>query len=157
MGRTSLTSVEVDLYSIRLCVQSGLNANGWGGEVLVKLANNGWPKAEEIVPPVIYVAFDESAVAGYELGSNGKRRDVTLRIYANNDPVRYSLAEEIMDMFRDGVIAPLAFITGNEASPAASGTYALDSVRWKPVPMPSTAADVDKWRATVNATIRRAE
>jgi hypothetical protein len=157
MGRTTLTTAEIDLYSIRLCVQSGLNANGWGGAVPVKLASNGWPKADEIVPPVIYVAFSESTIAGYELGSNGKRRDVTLEIYAHNDPTRYSLAEEVTNMFRDGVVTPLAFVTGNEASPAANGVYAIDGVRWRLVPMPSTAADVDKWRARVQATIRRAE
>lgn len=155
MGRTSLTTVEKDLYSMRLLVQSGLASHGWTFNV--KLANNGWPTADEITPPVVYVGFDGSAVAGYELGSNGKRRDVVYEIYATNDPMRYSVAEEIMDLFRDGLVYPLAFVTGSEASPAADGTYYIDSARWRPVPMPSTAADVDKWRAKVFVSLRRAE
>lgn len=155
MGRYSLSTAEIDLYSIRLCVQSGLASGGWNFPV--KLANNGWPVGSEIKPPIVYIGFDESAVAGVELGSNGKRRNVVIEVYASNDPMRYSVAEDIINLFRDGKVAPLAFVTGSESSPAADGVYNVDTVRWRSVPVPASAADVDKWRAKVFATIRRSE
>lgn len=155
MGRYSLTTAEVDLYSIVYSVQSGLDANGWN--LSVKKATNGWPTSDEITPPVVYIGYGRNAVAGIELGSNGKSREVFAYIYAANDPQRMSLAEEITDMFRDGVVAIHAFTTGNESTPAVTGWYEVDEVSWRPLTMPSNATDVDKWRATVSAVIRRAE
>jgi hypothetical protein len=155
MPRTTLSSAEIDAYSIRLLVQSGLNDAGWVGDVPVKLATNGWPTADKITPPVVYIEFGDSAVAGVELGSNGESRIVYHTIYATNAPSRDSLATDIMDMYVAGKIAPLAFVTGSEASPAADGTYQVDSVKWRPVPAPASAANVDKWRAVVIAAIKR--
>lgn len=156
-GPTSLTTAEIDLASVRLCVQSGLAANGWTGtrSVQVKIAQNGWPVAEEIVPPVVYVDLGPSAVAPYELGSHGKERDFFLYVIAHNNPTKISLAEEITNLFRDDKVSPLAFVTGNETSPASTGIYLIDSVGWRPTPMPATATDKDKWRATVAVTLRR--
>jgi len=156
-GPLSLNNAEIDLYSIRLCVQSGLAANGWTStrSVPVKLANNGWPTAEAITPPEVYVAFGENKRAGIALGSHGKERDVNLFIFAHNDPTKIALAEEITNLFRDDQVAPLAFVTGNETSPARVGSYEIDAVGWRPTPMPATATQADKWRATVAVTLRR--
>lgn len=155
-GPNSLAAANVDLYSVRLCVQSGLAAAGWTA-IPVKLATNGWPTADEIKPPVVYVAFGDNSVAGVELGSHGKQRDVNLYIYATNDPMKINLAEEITNLFRDDQVSVLNFVTGRETSPASIDRYAVDEVGWRPVPMPASAGDVDKWRATVRATLRRAD
>lgn len=158
-GPLSLTNAEIDLFSARLCVQSGLAANGWSGTrtVLVKLANNGWPIGEVIEPPVIYVELGPSSVAGIELGSHGKERDFNIYVIATNDPMKIALAEEITNLFRDDQVAPLAFVTGNETSPARAGSYEIDAVGWRPTRMPATATRADKWRATVAVTLRRVD
>lgn len=158
-GPTSPSTAEIDQWSIRLCVQSGLAANGWTGTraVPVKNATNGWPVATEITAPSIYVVLGDTGIAGIELGSHGKERDVNLYVVASNDPMKIRLAEEITNLFRDGKVTPLAFVTGQEASPAANGTYAVDEVGWRPTPMPASATEVDRWRATVRATLRRVD
>lgn len=156
-GPSSLSAAEVDLYSIRLCVQSGLAADGWTGakSVPIKLAQNGWPKPEDITLPSVYVAFGPSDVAGVEMGSHGKARDVRLHIYGNSDPMATRLAEEIVNLFRDDQVSILQFTSGSEVSPPSVGRYEVDEAGWRPVPMPASATDVDKWRALVSVTLRR--
>lgn len=155
-GPTSLSNAEVDQSSIRLCVQSGLAAAGWT-TVPVKLTTNGWPAAKEITPPVIFVDFGDSKVAGIELGSHGKERDVRLYVFATSEPMKIRLAEEVTNLFRDDKVSILNFVTGRETAPASVGRYEVDEVGWRSTPMPSTAVDVDKWRATVSATVRRVD
>lgn len=158
-GPTSPSTAEIDLWSIRLCVQSGLAADGWTGTsaVPVKLATNGWPVGEEITVPAIYVAYGDNDVAGIEMGSHGKERQVRLYIIGSNDPMKTRLAEEITNLFRDERVSILNFVTGNETSPASVGRYQIDSVGWRPTPMPATATDADKWRALVAVTLRRVD
>lgn len=153
------STASIDLYSVRVCVQSGLAANGWTGSraVPVKLASNGWPKAEEITLPSIYVDLGTSNVAGIELGSHGKERAFNLYIYAKNEPMKIDLAEEVVNLFRDGTVHPLAFVTGEEASAPADGSYELDQVGWRPVVMPASSTEVDRHRATVSAIVRRVD
>lgn len=156
-GPSTLSTFEIDKASIRLTVQSGLAANGWTGTsaVPVKLARNGFPVAEEITLPSVYVELDESQVAGWDLGSHGKSRLVFVHIFAKNDGMKERLAEEITNFFRDGTVQPLAFVTGAETSPASTGFYAVDSVGWRSIPMPAQATDADRWRARVRAELRR--
>lgn len=158
-GPTSLSAAEIDLYSVRLCVQSGLAANGWTGTaaVPVKLASNGWPTADEITLPSIYVGFGDQEVAGIELGSHGKARDVDVYIYGKSDPQRMRLAEEVTNLFRDGQVSILDFSNLDNPSPASVDRYTIDEVGWRPVPMPSSAVDVDKWRAIVEVRLRRSD
>lgn len=156
-GPSTLSTAEIDKKSIRLTVQSGLAANGWIGSasVPVKLARNGFPVAEEITAPSIYVELDTSDVAGWDLGSHGKARLVFIHIFATSDDMKERLAEEVTNLFRDGTVKPLAFVTGAETSPASTGFYAVDSVGWRSVPMPASATDADRWRARVRAELRR--
>ena len=158
-GPTSLSAAEVDQYSIRLCVQSGLTANGWTGSnaVPVKLAANGWPKPEAITLPSIHVHVPDGALDSPELGSHGKRREVKLYIFAPNDPSKIRLAEEVTNLFRDGTVSILNFVSGSEVSPASVGRYDVPEVGWRSIPMPTDAAEVDKYRATVSATLRRVD
>jgi len=156
-GPQSLSAALIDQYSIRLCVQSGLASNGWTAErqVLVKHATSMWPIGEEIKPPVVYVQINDSTLAGIELGSHGKQRDVSLHIFATNEPMKVQLAEEIVNLFRDDQVSILNFVTGNETSPESIGRYDVPEVGWRSVPMPASATDVDKWRSVVRATVRR--
>lgn len=158
-GPTTLSTVEVDWLSVRLCVQSGLAANGWTGSnaVPVKLARNGWPKAEAISLPSVHVAMGSTDVAGIEMGSHGKERLVNIYIFGSKDGQQMRLAEEITNFFRDDKVQILAFVSGSEVSPASVGRYELDEVGWRPIPMPSSATEVDRFRATVSATLRRVD
>lgn len=158
-GPTSISTAEVDWLSVRLCVQSGLAANGWTGNyaVPVKLARNGFPAPEAITLPSVHVAPPPSDVAGIELGSHGKSRDFKLYIFGDNDQQQMRLAEEITNLFRDDQVKILAFVSGSETSPAAVGRYAVDEVGWRPIPMPAQATKVDQHRATVSAALRRVD
>lgn len=158
-GPTTLSAVEVDRLSIRLCVQSGLAANGWTGSsaVPVKIARSGWPKPDAITLPSVHVAMGASDVAGVEMGSHGKERLVNIYIFGANDTQQVRLAEEITNLFRDDKVQILEFVSGSEVSPASVGRYELDEVGWRPIPMPAQATEVDRFRATVSATLRRVD
>lgn len=158
-GPSSLSTAEVDWLSVRLCVQSGLAANGWTGSsaVPVKLARNGFPAPEAITLPSVHVGMPPSEVAGIELGSHGKSRDFKLYIFGANDTQQMRLGEEITNLFRDDQVKILAFVSGSETSPAAVGRYELDEVGWRPIPMPAQATEVDRFRATVSAALRRVD
>lgn len=158
-GPTTLSNVEVDWLSVRLCVQSGLAANGWTGSsaVPVKLARNGWPKPEAITLPSVHVAMGSSERAGIELGSHGKERLINIYVFGDRDGQQMRLAEEITDFFRDDKVQILAFVSGSEVSPASVGRYEVDEVGWRPIPMPAQATKVDQFRATVSATLRRVD
>ena len=158
-GPSSLSTAEVDWLSVRLCVQSGLAANGWTGSnsVPVKLARNGWPSPDQITLPSVYVAPPPSDVAGIELGSHGKARDMKIYIFGENDQQQIRLAEEITNLFRDDQVKILEFVSGSEVSPAAVGRFGVDEVGWRPTPMPAQATKVDRFRATVSAALRRVD
>ena len=162
-GPTALSNAEIDLYSTRLSIESGLNANGWT-KVEVNTTRNGWPTAEEITvgqsgSPVaqVYVSFHDNQVVGYELGSHGKSREMFAHIYALNPSVRDRVAEEITNLIRDDGLDTFAFVTGNESAPAATGRLTAEWVRWRPTPMPSNAPLSERFRAVVIADLRRAE
>ena len=162
-GPTAISNVEIDLYSARLSIDSGLNANGWTA-VEVKIAQNGWPTANELTVgqsagPVaeLYVSFLDNQVVGYELGSHGKARDLFVHIYAKNPAARDRLAEEVTNIIRDDGLDIFAFVTGNEPAPSATGRLTAESVRWRQVPMPSSAPLSERFRAVVIADLRRAE
>lgn len=155
-GPTTLSNAEIDIYSVRLAIQSGLNAAGWT-QPHVKLMQNGWPTAMQIQPNDIFVTFADSTVTGVELGSNGKSRELFVYIFGKTPAFRDRLAEEITNLIRDDGLSIFAFVDGTEATPAVVDHMTADDVRWRTVPMPSSAPEIERYRSVVIATLRRIE
>lgn len=151
-GPHELSDAEINEYSIKYHVQSGLTALGW--DVTVDLIRDGWPDNEELSVPGVYVTVNTSEVAGYELGSHGKQIQALAYIYGANDSQRTRLADTIEDQFRD-IVPIYDYIDGNEDSPDISGYFETDSVRWEKIPTLSIVPDKQKWRALVSAFLRR--
>ena len=158
-GPNTLSAAEIDEYSIQHHLQTQLDAAGWS--VPVSLAQDGWPVGEEIVLDEdtrarVYVLVAQGRLAPYELGSHAKRRDAYIHIYADSDPIRVRLAEEITNLIRD-VLPIYAFVTGNEVAPAISAYFATDDVIWRRIPALITAPTTEKFRAVVETTLRRVD
>jgi hypothetical protein len=152
----TLSAAEVDDYSIRYYIQKRLNA--WNWTVAVKDMDEGWPDFDEVALPGVYVDVNRSRdVAGVELGSNGSRLLVVTQIIGQNPAQRTRLAELVEDIFRDTV--PIySFVTGNETDPTPTeGYFITDDVGWQKVPSVYTGSDNQRYRANVNAVLRRAE
>lgn len=158
-GPNTLSAAEIDEYSLQHHLQTQLDAAGWN--VPVTLAQDGWPVNEEIVltdetRARVYVLVAQGRLASYELGSHAKRRDAYIHIYADSDPIRVRLAEEITNLIRD-VVPIYAFVTGNEANPSVAAYFATDSVLWRRIPALITAPTSEKFRAVVETTLRRVD
>ena len=168
-GPSALSTVEIDWYSAKLSITSGLNANGWSQDpksVDVRLVENGWPSDTELalyndahtdLPRVIVLlSMPNNSVAGFELGSNGKKRDLHADIYAYNEALKLRLAEEIVNLVRDDGLKVYDFTTPSSPT-ATTERYAVDELTWRAIPAMSTAPDVDKHRAVVRVVYRRAD
>jgi len=151
-GPSDLSNAEIDQYSIQRYIQSGLDALGWS--IVVHQVTDGWPVYEQIETPGVYVSLEESEVAGIELGSHGKQRQLFVYIYGQNDAQRTRLAETLEDTIRD-IVLIYDFVDGNEANPDVVDQFQTNSVRWEKIPSITTTPDKEKWRSVVTATLRR--
>lgn len=152
-GPLDLSNAEIDQYSIKHYVQSGLAALGWD-TVFVDQVRDGWPVYEEIEVPGVYVLLENGEPAPYELGSHGNGETAHCFIYGENDAQRTRLADTIKDFFRD-TIPIFNFVDGNETSPEINDYFVTDSVRWEKIASTAITPDKEKWRSVVTATLRR--
>lgn len=151
-----LSVAEISEYSIRHYIQNRLTA--WNWNIAVKPMDDGWPENDVLAPPAVIVELRSVDVAGVELGSHGSRLLVIVNVFGVNEAQRTRLAELITkNVFRDTV--PIYnFVTGNETNPVATGEYFItDDVGWTKIPTAYTVPDNLRWRASVNATLRRVE
>jgi len=151
-GPSTLSGAEIDRYSVVKALTDALIADGW--DVDVQLAQDDWPVGVEINPPQVFVLFGPSENAGFEIGSFGLRHDLFMHIYGKNDADRVRLAEAIKDLFRKNI--PIyAYVDGTEANPAQVGFLDTEDVDYRPVQVPSTTPDTERWRMVVHATVLR--
>jgi hypothetical protein len=152
-GPESLSLLAKDKYSVVHTLRNELADQGWN--VPVDLIRNGWPDAEEINPPSIWVLMDLSRTAPWELGVHGKERETFIYIYATNDSERDALAEAICDIVRD-IIPIYDWVTGSETSPSVVEYFNTEGdVEFRPIRAPTTAPKEEQWRAVVQATLTR--
>lgn len=152
-GPTELSLLEIDRYSITHALQSTLDAAGWN--VPVDMIRDSWPSVEEISPPSVFILMDFSSTAPWELGSNGKEREVFIHIYATNDSERDRLAEEVCDFVRD-IVPIYNWQDGNEISPSIVEYFnTVGEVEFRPIRALTTAPLEEQWRAVVQATLSR--
>lgn len=152
-GPTELSLMEIDGYSIVYALQTGLNTSGWN--IPVDLVRERWPAADEVVTPSVWVLMDFNSTAPWELGSNGKEREVFIHIFATNSSERDRLAEEIANLVRD-IIPIYDWQDGNETNPSVVEYFNTQGeVEFRPIRAPSNAPLSERWRAVVQATLTR--
>jgi hypothetical protein len=150
-----LTDYDVSEYSIRNHLTKRLNAQGYFIRIISQ--DEGWPDYEKLQRPSVYLWVGESEDTGVELGSDGSRYIVAVQVFAKSDAERSRLAELIKTVFKR-TIPIYNYVTGNEPDPEPTGEYFLtDSVGWNKIPHIYNAPDAERWRAVVNAVLRRAE
>lgn len=152
-GPDSLSHILIDRYSVTHTLRNELADAGWN--VSVDMIRQGWPDAEEIDPPSVWVLMEINRTAPWELGTHGKEREVFIHIYATNDSERDSLAEAICDIIRD-IIPIYDWVTGNETDPPIVQYFnTVGDVEFRPIRAPTTAPKEEQWRAVVQATLSR--
>jgi hypothetical protein len=152
-GPTQLSLLEIDGYSVVHALQLGLNTSGW--DIPVDLVRDRWPTADEVELPCVWVLMDFSSTAPWELGSNGKEREVFVHIYAENSSERDRLSEEIANLVRD-IIPIYDWQDGNETNPSIVEYFNTQGeVEFRPIRAPINAPKQEQWRAVVQATLTR--
>lgn len=150
----TLSAGEIDTYSITHYLSTQLAALNWT-TVTVTDVSDGWPVYEELKVPGVYISLGDSrAMAPFELGSDAKRRLVSVDIFGQNEPQRTRLAETIEDLFRHEI--PIYnYVTGNESDPAIADYFVTDEVGWRKLPAFTDTPAKERWRSVVSATLRR--